>query len=147
MVLPEGIPEAAVAEALKSLVKQDRFRSELVERIADRGFSADVAHATADLVMGWFGLDDLRVAENAIEAWQRSIPWSKAAIASRLEAKGVPEELIAAALVHTDDRASIETIIEAKTKRGDALPKIGRYLATRGFEEEDIREALESREG
>ncbi len=132
------------------LKSSDRTEHELKQRLKKRG----VDEATADQALGrlkelgW--LSDDRVVQREVELARTRKGQGKLRTRAQLLKRGIDEDQAEKALSESseeDELARAEAVLNKKLKPDDGPPKAARLLASRGFEEEVIRSALESRFG
>ncbi len=135
--------EALRRAALRLLGQRDHSTTSLRERLSRLGATTrDIQALLADLTRaGW--LDDARTLASRTAAL-RDRGWSKARIASALEAEGFGEAAVARFLgaAAVNDRDSIREAIRSSRKGTPAA--IARRLAAAGFDSDEIWAAMEA---
>lgn len=112
--------EQARALCLRLLTAQARTRAELARQLAKRGYPDDVSARVLDR-LGDVGLvDDAKYAEQYVQSRRANAGKGKGALAAELRAKGVDDEVVAAALealnpAAEQDRAA--ELVQAKLRR------------------------------
>lgn len=123
--------------ATKALARRDYSERGLRERLEHAGVEPDEAESVLARLRGEGILDEVRFAANRAQALAERGK-GDAAIRFDLEAQGLPEELLEAALAELEpERMRAERIV---TRRG-ASPATARLLAGRGFDP-DVVEAV-----
>jgi len=138
LLMDERPYEAALAAALRKLKSRDRFEAEI--RSALGSFDADVAEHTIETLKAKRLLDDVRTARNYVAAHGGSKGAER--IRQELLARGAAETVIEAALVDQEEGEALNALLRKRFKPQDDPGKAGRYLISRGFEEEAVRDAL-----
>jgi regulatory protein len=129
---------------LRLLTARARTRSELAGRLAQRGYSEDVTSTVLGRLEAVGLIDDEDFAEQWVRSRQVNAGKGKRALAAELRAKGVGDEIVAAALDGIDaaaERIRAEQLVERRLRRealGDGDdPKVMRrlvgMLARRGY--------------
>ena len=145
-----GGREPARGYGLALLARRDYSRQELVERLCRRGYSAaEAADAAAELVAERALSDERYAAERVRGRAAQGV--GPVRIMVELRAKGVPAEVIAAALA-PEEGAWGERAAAARAKRfGAVIPedrreraRQARFLQGRGFRHEDIIFAVDA---
>ena len=136
--------EQAHTLCLRLLTARARTRSELAGRLAQRGYSEDVTSTVLGRLEAVGLIDDEDFAEQWVRSRQVNAGKGKRALAAELRAKGVGDEIVAAALDGIDaaaERIRAEQLVERRLRReplGDGDdPKVMRrlvgMLARRGY--------------
>ncbi len=140
----EAREEQAHAVCLRLLTVRARTRSELAGRLAQRGYSEEVASTVLSRLEAVGLVDDEDFAEQWVRSRQANAGKGKRALAAELRAKGIGDEIVAAALGGIDagaERTRAEQLVERRLRRellGDGDdPKVMRrlvgMLARRGY--------------
>ena len=136
--------EQAHTLCLRLLTVRARTRSELAGRLAQRGYSEEVASTVLSRLEAVGLVDDEDFADQWVRSRQANAGKGKRALAAELRAKGVGDEIVAAALDGIDagaERTRAEQLVERRLRRepladGDD-PKVMRrlvgMLARRGY--------------
>lgn len=136
--------EQAHALCLRLLTARARSRAELIEKMAKRGYSDEVAEIVLGRLVAVGLVDDEDFAAQWVRSRHTYSGKGKRALAAELRTKGVDVEVIAAALDGIDagaERGRAEQLVERKLRRevladGDD-PKVMRrlvgMLARRGY--------------
>jgi regulatory protein len=133
--------------AVKLLAARDYSEQELRQRLTAAGYPAPaVDPAIADLTRRHY-LDDAALCMRLAAKYQAAAKYGVNAIAARLKQRGLPQDLIQAALAGYDRAADTTRALELVQRRfpvPHAVPagKIGRFLAGRGFAAGTIDEVL-----
>ena len=139
-------PAAARAAAVALLARRDLPSGELRERLTQRGFAADATAAALAALTAEGALNDERYAHNYV-AYQAGRGRGPIRIGADLRARGLPQELIEAALEGGPDwRAAAAA---ARVRRFGKEPPVSwrekarqaRFLQYRGFSADHIRAA------
>lgn len=140
----ESRAEQAHALCLRLLTVRARTRTELADRMAQRGFPEEVAGAVLDRLAEVGLVDDEDFAAQWVRSRQTHAGKGKRALAAELRTKGVDDDIIAAALDGIDagaERVRAEQLVDRRLRReplddGDH-PKVMRrlvgMLARRGY--------------
>lgn len=142
MVRREGFDEA-LRIALLHLRSSERFEAEVLARLLDKGVSREAADSVLDHLRSKGLVSDQR----AIEAWLHRRSGKRAAgstlLRAELVARGAPEDIVDRCLAGTVDEAATasQLVAERFGPRFDR-GKAARFLASRGFDEEAIRQAI-----
>lgn len=136
--------DAAVAEAVKVLGKRDRLRAEVARHLEAKGFDPETVDlAIAHLARRKF-LDDARVVADFVAAQKGRRAHGPEWIRAKLLARGAGEEEIEAALSESVTEESAGDVLKVKFPHGGEPAKMARFLAGRGFTEDQIEAALAS---
>lgn len=136
--------EQAHALCLRLLTARARSRSELIEKMAKRGFTGEVIEPVLGRLVAVGLIDDEDFAAQWVRSRQAYSGKGKRALAAELRVKGVDAELIAAALAGIDagaERLRAEQLVEHKLRRevladGDdakVMRRLVGMLARRGY--------------
>jgi len=133
--------------ALAKLKSGDRFQKEIEDALLGAGISVPTTQDVVSYLLERRFVDDRRTTINAVErrSGRRAIGREK--LRAELLRRGAPENLIDEALAanpETEEPESALALLRTKY-RGDAAERMraGRFLASRGFEEDAIESALE----
>lgn len=139
-------PVAARAAAVALLARRDLPSGELRERLTARGFSADAAAAALAALAAEGAVNDERYAHNYV-AYHAGRGRGPIRIGADLRARGLPQELIEAALESGPDWRAAAAAARAR-RFGKAAPaswreraRQARFLQYRGFSADHIRSA------
>lgn len=141
---PETRAEQAHALCLRLLTARARTRAELAGRLAQRGYPDEVAGPVLDRLTAVGLIDDEDFAEQWVRSRQANAGKGKRALAAELRAKGLGDEVVAAALDGIDagaERVRAEQLVERRLRReslsdGDDVKVTRRLvgmLARRGY--------------
>jgi regulatory protein len=148
-------PDATREAALKILERKRRTRSDLERRLLDKGFAQTAITPVVDRLTEVGLIDDQEFARAFLSGrWGRKpAGWSR--LKQELKAKGIDEEVVAAARVQIEERDGVVDEVETARKlveqarrryvRDDprkAQNKLYALLARRGFSGDVIRRAL-----
>jgi regulatory protein len=139
-------PEAARAAAVALLARRDLPSGELRQRLSERGFAPEATAAALDALAAEGALNDGRYAHNYV-AYHAGRGRGPIRIGADLRARGLPQELIEAALGSGPDWRALACA--ARVRRfGKSAPadwrekaRQGRFLQYRGFSADHIRAA------
>jgi regulatory protein len=139
---------AGLEVAMRFLAARPRSRAETAARLA----RASVARATAELVLARLeacGLvDDAAFARWWVEDRRAHRPTARRGLAYELAARGVPREVVDAALAGTEDgelaaAAAVERAPRLRgLERAEFERRLSGWLARRAFAPEDVRTAV-----
>jgi regulatory protein len=128
--------EQARALCLRLLTARARTRAELEGQLAKRGYSAEVGGRVLDRLAQVGLVDDVDFAEQWVLSRRVNAGKGKRALAAELQAKGVDDEVITAALAGIDagaERQRAEKLVRDRLRReklgDDDDAKIARRLA------------------
>ena len=136
--------EQARALCLRLLTARARTRAELAGQLAKRGYPDDVSSRVLDRLTQVGLIDDADFAEQWVRSRRVNAGKGKRALAAELHAKGVPGEVITAALADIDagaERERAEQLVRDKLRRerlneGDdarVMRRLVGMLARRGY--------------
>jgi regulatory protein len=137
------------AAALTLLSRRDYTAAELESKLIDKGYDRETASGAVAALASSRIIDDRRVAASHVRTAAAIKGRGRVRIARELAARGVPREIIAAALgeiARDDELASIRKILARK--RWPASPsrlerqRMYRHLLARGFPADLIGRAL-----
>lgn len=142
----------AMERAGRLLAIRSRSRVEMVERLADAGFDAEVVARTVDRLEELGLVDDAAFARTWIEERARTKRRSPSVLLEELGAKGVDPEIAAAALAEAGpDEVVQATEVAARLLRRhtheplkEQAARLMTALLRRGFSEEASEEAVRS---
>lgn len=124
-------------------------RQELLSRLKRKGASEADAEAAAQWLEELGMLDDARCAETVVRHYQRK-GYGRKKIESELFRRRIPRELWADALSALEDPAEeldrlVERRLRGRVPDEKELSRVQSYLLRRGFDWQQVREALERR--
>jgi SOS response regulatory protein OraA/RecX len=135
----------ALADALRRLKNVERTEAELRKALAGKHDADEV-----DAAIAWLSARKLLSESRAVEATVRPRSSGKRAegdqkLRERLERRGVASEAVEAALADAPSEADrMHDALAAKFRPEDGQrAKAGRFLLSRGFEEEAVESALD----
>lgn len=138
-----GTVEQAKEACLRLLAVRARSRAELVQRLAAKGFDAEVTAAAVDRLAEVGLVDDAAFAEQWVHARHTFSGKGRAALAQELRRKGVAPETAAAALdtiSGDDEQERAAELVRRKLRslpagvdRDTALRRLSGMLARRGY--------------
>lgn len=130
----------ALQIALKKLKASDRFESEV--RAALSGHADAVIDRVVHHLRDRGILDDRRTAEQVMRKYGGARSLGRAALAERLQhaPREVAEEVLPAS---EDERLRLWELLVRRYRPTDPPMKAARFLASRGFSEDDIESAVE----
>lgn len=140
----EGREEQAHALCLRLLTARARTRAELAGRLTQRGYPEEITHTVLGRLEAVGLVDDKEFAGQWVRSRQVNAGKGKRALAAELRAKGIDDEIVAAALDGIDagsERTRAEQLVERRLRReplgGDDDAKVMRrlvgMLARRGY--------------
>ncbi len=139
-------PAAARAAAVALLARRDLSSAELRERLGTRGFGPEATAAALAELAAEGALNDERYAHNYV-AYHAGRGRGPIRIGTDLRARGLPQELIEAALESGPDWRAAAAAVRAR-RFGKAAPanwrekaRQARFLQYRGFSADHIRAA------
>lgn len=144
---PKSDPVQSAVEAIaKWLSTADRTEVELRERLERRLTPPEVADAALERAKAYGWLDDKRVAERQAEKDRDQRLLGRGRVEQRLLKRGVEPELLEETLREPAelDAERAVTLLRSQGKRWDSVAAAARGLASRGYDEEAIRAALDS---
>lgn len=112
--------EQAHAVCLRLLTVRSRTRSELAGNMTKRGYAEDVVASVLDRLTAVGLIDDADFADQWVRSRRTHAGKGKRALASELRAKGVDDDVIAAALEGIDagaERERAEQLVDRKLRR------------------------------
>ena len=130
--------ESALEFALRFVKTRDRFESEVRSRLAEAGYETESA---IERLKSQGILNDVRTVDAYVTAYadRRGAERIRADLVSR----GAPPEVVDARLAALDTTATAQSLARARMAKGEPRPKVGRFLAGRGFNEEEIESVLD----
>ena len=147
MELPED-PRVreAIAIAMKSLVRRARLSGEIAQNLLAKGFSA----AEAEAVLAFLAQNGLVDDEKTIQAHVGARSGRRAVGADKLRAellrRGATEGQVEGSLdlrTENDEVAAMLAALEGRRWKEEERSRAGRFLASRGFHEDLIPNALD----
>jgi len=135
----------ALKAALDHLKTRDRLSGELRSYLVAEGFEPDVVENVVQFLVERKLVNDEKTTQHLIErnSGKRSVGIER--LRAELEKLGAPAETIEAKLAVLGESESERALeaLRAKYKHGADRAKAGRFLYSRGFEEDSIEAALE----
>ena len=136
--------EQARALCLRLLTARARTRAELARQLTKRGYSDDVSARVLDRLAQVGLVDDADFAEQWVRSRRVNAGKGKRALAAELRTKGVPGEVITAALAGIDagaERERAEQLVREKLRRerlndedeAKVMRRLVGMLARRGY--------------
>lgn len=134
--------EQARALCLRLLTARSRTRAELSGQLAKRGYPDDVADRVLDRLTAVGLVDDADFAEQWVRSRRANAGKGKRALAAELRTKGVPGEVITAALDGIDaaaERERAEQLVQGRLRRENLTDdvrvtrRLVAMLARRGY--------------
>ena len=142
-------PRDARAAALTLASRRDYTARELTDKLKDRGFDAETISASLDDLRARGVVNDARVAAAHVRTASEVKGRGRIRIARELTARGVPSDVITAALesvARDDEMAAIRKILSRKRWTPGApiavRQRLYRHLLGRGFPADLIGRAL-----
>jgi regulatory protein len=142
------LADEALAAALRAIGRKERTEAEMRSWLADREYDQDEIDRVLAYLIENLAVDDARYAM-AFTADKRELSgWGRVRIEATLARRGVPRELIAAALGHDDGESEVDRAARVLVERDFPLedPKDRQramgLLARRGFGAEDSYAAI-----
>jgi SOS response regulatory protein OraA/RecX len=132
--------EAALAKVLRKLRAGDRFEAEIRELLTP--YSPETAERVMGFVKQHRLLSDERTAENL--ATRRSKVGGDR-LRQELESRGASTEVIEKAMPsEVEQKYRIDSLLHSRFSATGDRAKAARWLASRGFDEDAVRSAVES---
>lgn len=138
-----NVDNEALEKALRKLKTGDRFETEI--RAALGEYDVAVVDRVVATLKEKRILNDRRTAEEAVARASRGKPIGRERLRQSLLARGAAEEVVSEALEGYADEAELaRQALAGRFGADDSPGKAGRYLISRGFDEDTVRSALES---
>lgn len=136
--------EAAYAAALKLLKTRERFAAEIRQALSVKGFEESAVAWALDRLTSRGLVDDLGLAKRIVVSRQTLKKTVGPEMMRELLAKrGASEEVLAEALADfAPNAASLLSRFDPTDQT--SIPRAGRFLASRGFNQEEIELSLET---
>jgi len=122
---PAETEEAVRAACLRLLTSRPRSRSELVQRLRDKGFDHELTHRVVDRMVEVQLVDDAAFARTWVQSRHAYAGKGRRALAVELRAKGIDDEHAAAALGQVGDEAEELRARELVWRKLRSLPRSG----------------------
>ena len=141
--------ERCLAAATRYLAVRPRSQSEMKERLMHRGFDSDTRSAVMAKLEGQGLLNDAAFARLWADSREASSPRSRLLTRLELRKKGVPADVIDAAVNDIDDEANAHRAAISRLRslqrsdREEFRRRLGAYLQRRGFAYEVVRRTVE----
>jgi regulatory protein len=132
---------------VRRLAARDRFSGDLRAWLLGKGVSEEAAERAIAHLERRRLLNDDRTAENLVERSAGKAAKGRERLRAELRRLGADEETIERALAARDEGAELDAavrLLEAKGFGPDQRARAGRLLASRGFDEETVRAALDA---
>jgi regulatory protein len=153
--MPTDDYKKALKAALNRLKGADRFEKEVEAPLISAGFSTETVRDVVSYLKERRFVDDRRTTMNAIERRSGRRAVGREKIRAELLKRGAPEDVLDEVLNILPDADASENLTDLlRAKFGSSDEKgrygradrarAGRFLASRGFEEESIETALDS---
>lgn len=149
MIRSKVLVHAARERAVRYLTYKDRSEGEILEKLKEAGFDADVARTAADELKTIGYLDDNRYALKYLSERIRNKALSKKSLAFELKNKGIKQEIIDKALSEFEIDDYEVALREARRKFGKydisdekTEQKIYRFLLHRGFSYDIVNKVI-----
>ncbi len=135
---------SALLAALKLLRRQDLTIAEVATRLEGK-FEPDVIQNAVEFLEKHRILDDVRLARMAVERNEGRRAVGDLALRSKLEARGVPSNVIDSLFedVDVDELGRALVLVDAKFSGSRNPGRVARFLFGRGFSEDTIEAVLE----
>ena len=138
----------AKSRALHLLEKQDRTSADLADKLSSGGYPQEAVEEAVAYAASYHYIDDERYARNYVRYHKAGR--SRRKVAMELRNKGVDRELIEQALAEeydTDERTLILALLDKRHYDAEQADyqersRMYRYLASRGFDSDAIREVI-----
>lgn len=130
--------ETALEFALRFIRSRDRLESEVRSQLTEAGYETEFA---IERLKSQGIIDDRRVVASYVAA--QAVRRGSDRIREELLSRGAPIEIVEAELAALDTTGVAESLARTRVARGDSRPKVGRFLAGRGFNEEEIESILD----
>lgn len=134
----------ALLSALRMLKRQDLTIQEVRTRLECK-FGPNKVDETILFLTNNRLLDDLRYARNAIERNEGRRAVGDQALRDKLEARGVPADVIGELMneADQDELSRAIVLVDAKFSGSESPGRVARFLASRGFSDDTIETILE----
>lgn len=132
--------------AFRYLKGSEKTEAELRSHLVAKGVTAGNVERVTEYCKQKGYVDDVRVAERAVELAQTRIQVGKTKVGEALTRRGVAEDTVLGALANYSEAQELETaitVLNRKLSPGDKPDKAARMLAAKGFSEETVWAALE----
>ena len=136
----------ALMQATRLLASTDKTQSQLVAALASRGYPPAEIESALERAQALGYLDDARVAKRRAQEHLR-LGWAGEALLARLVGGGLEETLAARALkeaIAESGWSALEAARGLVAQRKLTGAKAGRFLASRGFEEDVVERVIGS---
>jgi regulatory protein len=138
---------SALETAYQALSRKDLSEREVRDRLEASGFSGEEIEQAIDRLERQGVLNDLRLARSLIGAASGRATVGAARLRARLESRGLAPEIVDAALEQSggDEVSLLDELLNGRYANRDIAKKAqaGRFLLSRGFEEDAVRTALD----
>lgn len=136
--------EKALLKALRMVHASDKLSAEVKQALIRSGVNEETSGRVLALLSERRVLDDQKTILKAVERALGRRGLGKEKIRASLIARGAPEEMVEACLAQHNESDELERMLELLRSRADknTRAKAGRFLASRGFGEESVEDAL-----
>jgi regulatory protein len=139
--LPLGDYDAALALALKRIHAAERSEAEV--RVLLGEFGEETVERVVSFLKERRIIHDPRFAQQFAEMHSGKRAMGDRRLRDELSRRGIDDTIIDSVLQETEnERERIRAILKAKYKPGDSPAKAGRYLYSKGFDEDAIEASL-----
>lgn len=149
-ICEEILIKRARLRGMNLLMKQDRTEADVRKKLYDGGYPQNIIDNAVDYLKSFHYVDDMRYCTDYINA--KKSQYSRKDIVGRLRAKGIPADIVEAAmceLLPEDNQEILIKLIKKKCHQPDELGYEGKmklyaYLYRKGFDMAAIERAFES---
>ncbi|MCB0825759.1 MAG: regulatory protein RecX [Armatimonadetes bacterium] len=135
----------ALDEAVRFLAKAERSEAEVRRRLASREYEEAEIEDAISRLRDLNYLNEERMAHQEVEDLSTRKLLGKHRVNHRLESRGVDEEIREQAVAEIEEGDELKRaclLLQRKYKSDDDFAKAGRFLFSRGFDEEVVQSAL-----
>ena len=139
----KGSEQDALKVSARFLEKRIRFVREVEDHLAEKGFDSESTKTVIQKLLEHKVLNDERDSEAIAKSYDKTYGWGSEKIRHKLLERGVSEALIEQALSSLEDSEGQRAVLAlTKAKKTTVPGKCARFLASRGFSESAIEEAV-----
>lgn len=137
------VPAEPLQRALKLLAQRDLFEQEIRQKLQRTATEEEVESVLAHLRRRRI-VDDCDLTRRLVAQRTGKRATGKEKIRAELLRRGAPEEQIDAALQERGESdEDLDGLVQAKQAAGKSRIQVGRFLASRGYEADEIDAALD----
>ena len=147
---PDSLTNAK-SYAFKLLSRRSYSRTELAQRLRDKGFNLDICQDAVRLLEEYGYVDDSQLAAREVERCLKEQRLGPRRLQLRLRQRGIAPEIINQVMVSVNPEAVYSSCLQEARKKLAALPNIdserklarlGSFLLRRGFDLECVNRCL-----